>query len=225
MNAQPSLHSIQRSLLIAVGVVLAGPTGLVAQPWQTTRAPNPSWASVASSADGRKVVAAPGFISAYSIAAPLPIYISTGSGATWIQSRSPSNVWTSVASSADGTKLVAAAALDGTGTNLGTIYVSDDSGLKWRPTSAPSNTWWTSVASSADGNKLYAAGWNLQSWSFTEPFEGNFGAIYFSTNGGLTWTRTGAPTNFCWWSSLACSADGTRLLAGAGETTLGTTGL
>jgi hypothetical protein len=37
------------------------------------------------------------------------------------------------------------------------------------------------------------------------------GSIYTSTNGGVTWKQTSAPTNY--WTSVASSADGNRLTA------------
>lgn len=65
----------------------------------------------------------------------------------------------------------------------------------WGQTSAPTNNW-TCIACSADGSKLIA---------------GSEGAIYLSTNWGLTWASTAVPlTN---WISVASSADGTKLFA------------
>jgi hypothetical protein len=61
------------------------------------------------------------------------------------------------------------------------------------------------VASSADGRKLYAAEFDPTA---------NFGSIYASTNAGVTWNQTSAPSNS--WSAVACSADGTKLVAAAG---------
>jgi len=46
-------------------------------------------------------------------------------------------------------------------------------------------------------------------WSGTN-YAGD-GAIYCSADAGVTWTRTGAPSNA--WSSVASSADGTKLAA------------
>jgi hypothetical protein len=66
--------------------------------WTEASAPSNNWMSVASSADGTKLVVA---------ARNGPIYLSTDSGATWSNSGAPTNEWTSVASSADGNTLVA----------------------------------------------------------------------------------------------------------------------
>jgi hypothetical protein len=63
-----------------------------------TSAPDTNWISVASSADGTKLVAAVG---------GGQIYTSVDSGATWTAADAPSTNWQSVASSADGSKMVA----------------------------------------------------------------------------------------------------------------------
>ncbi len=76
----------------------------------------------------------------------------------------------------------------------------------WTRTSAPSNNW-VSVAVSADGIKLLAA-----AGSRAGPFWGSSpGPIYTSADSGATWTLTSAPTQS--WSSVACSADGTKAAA------------
>ncbi len=103
----------------------------------TPRDSNRQWRSMASSADGSKLVAA---------VDGEPIYISADSGATWAQRESHRN-WQSVASSADGSKLVAVRV-------GGQIYTSADSGVTW--TARESDRFWVSVASSADGSKLVA---------------------------------------------------------------------
>ena len=66
------------------------------QSWTLTSAPTNWWYSVASSADGTKLVA---------VGNP-SIYTSTNSGATWMLANAPANSYSSVASS-DGTKCVA----------------------------------------------------------------------------------------------------------------------
>ena len=71
-----------------------------AQTWTQTSAPSTNWQSIASSADGSKLVAS-GF------RVDGPIYTSTNSGATWTLTSAPSQSWNSVASSADGIQLVA----------------------------------------------------------------------------------------------------------------------
>src|SRR5439155_25629546 len=62
-----------------------------------------------------------------------------------------------------------------------------------------------SVASSAYGIKLVAAGFRMGSISFYAL------PIFTSADSGMTWTQTSAPSNY--WSSVASSADATKLVA------------
>ncbi len=66
--------------------------------------------------------------------------------------------------------------------------------------------YWQSIASSANGHVLVAAagGWTM------------LGPIYVSTDAGINWTLTSAPTNR--WVSVAASANGGLLVAAAGGT-------
>jgi hypothetical protein len=97
----------------------------VAQTWTQTSAPvGQDWYSVASSADGNKLVAVS--------VSPGRIYTSTNSGASWVSTSAPSLPWQGVASSADGVKLAASV-------NGGGIYTSTNSGMTWmQQTNAPS---------------------------------------------------------------------------------------
>src|SRR5438552_2980946 len=89
-----------------------------AQTWTPTGAPTQArtfiagratWPSVASSADGIKLVAA-GRGHGYNGDFPLPIFTSADSGVTWTQTSAPSNnIWSSAASSAAGTELASVA--------------------------------------------------------------------------------------------------------------------
>ncbi|MEI7807945.1 MAG: sialidase family protein [Verrucomicrobiota bacterium] len=150
--------------------------------------------SIASSADGAKLVVAVGLTPSFNFAWQRGfIYTSTDSGATWTQSGAPNKYWSSVASSADGTKLVAAAMDDSA--NAGWIYTSTNSGFTWTQTSAPTNSYWVSVASSADGSKLAAV--NFPAYTF---IGGNLvftalGLVYISTNSGATWVSNNVPNN------------------------------
>jgi photosystem II stability/assembly factor-like uncharacterized protein len=154
-----------------------------------TNAPNEYWNSVASSSDGTILAAAPlEDISGN----PLPIYISTNSGNTWMATTSTNNFWTGICLSADGRKLVALS-------NTGKIYTSTNSGAGWTSNSSPS-AYWSSVASSADGTKLIAVA--------------NPGAVYTSTNSGITWMPH---YFFIFGFGFACSsADGVKLAVVAG---------
>jgi photosystem II stability/assembly factor-like uncharacterized protein len=146
----------------------------------------PGWYSVASSADGTKLVAGPGNGA---------IYTSADSGVTWVSNNTPLREWNSVASSADGSHLIAAAFP--TSVLPGGVYTSEDYGTSWRSnTLAPYQ--WLGVASSADGRKLVAVP--------------KYGPIYTSIDAGYSWTSNSAPsTNF--WYAAASSADGNKLAA------------
>lgn len=159
--------------------------------WIVSSAPtNFPWFSIASSADGKKLVAA-GWGQNQSV----PIYTSTNFGATWISNNISSTSWYAVLSSADGVKLAAVI-------NNGGIYTSTNSGSTWTKTGAPNN-YWQSIASSADGSKLVAVGL-VQSQSVP---------IYTSTNFGATWTPIGTTPNLSLFAQpdIASSTDGTKL--------------
>jgi hypothetical protein len=134
------------------------------------------------------------------------IYTSTNSGANWIPSNPPTNGygWYSVASSADGAKL-AAMLVDALtpGGPYGWIYTSTNAGAVWTQTAR--TAWPSSLASSADGTVLVAA-------------KGEFGPgsgwILTSTDSGADWATSNVPLRA--WSSVAASADGTRLAATIG---------
>jgi hypothetical protein len=185
-----------------------------------------NWSSVASSADGTKLVAA---------VRGGQIYISSSSGSSWTAQGPNGLLWTSVASSADGTKLVAVASggqiytsTNGTlwtprvsgstvwtavassadGSRLvatasgGQIYISTDSGATWVPQTSPVTGQLTAAASSSDGSRL----------AVTTGGSGATGNIFVSSVSGATWMQpAGAPTVS--WSAIASSADGSQLAA------------
>ena len=163
-----------------------------AQTWTQTTASSNSWSSIACSADGSKLVAVGNSSS--------PIYISTNYGATWTPNSTTTNNWLHVASSADGTKLFAASGPSQT-------YLSTNGGSTWYNGYAVPGTGGqiSCIASSADGSKLF----------FTTEIAGG-GILYFSTNAGLPFRRMiSAPPL----TSVACSADGTKLFGGGIFTT------
>src|SRR5439155_7174268 len=94
---------------------------------------NREWRSVASSADGSKLVAMSGGAYSGNGADGGQIYTSTDSGVTWT-ARDSNRHWMSVASSADGNKLVAVE-------SGGLIYTSTDSGATWSPSTSPSSSY------------------------------------------------------------------------------------
>ena len=183
-------------ILLAVTAGLLTANSAPAQTWMLTSAPTNRWLSVASSADGTKLIAA---VNSYAFLtrAPGPIYISTNSGATWTQSAAPSNYWQSVASSADGANLFAVPYLV-----YNTIYISTNSGASWSSNYVSNVPAWWRITCSADGSKLAGIVFDSSNnfWIFT------------STNSGLTWIQTTAPeTN---WNCIASSADGSKIVAG-----------
>jgi photosystem II stability/assembly factor-like uncharacterized protein len=147
--------------------------------------PNGEVHSVASSADGTKVVVENDH--AYSST----FFTSTNSGTSWTQSTNASSSQCFVACSADGIKLVAVSL-------YGEIHTSNDSGITWTLATNAPNAEWVSVTSSADGTKLAAAAWH---------------GIYTSTNSGATWLSNNAPIRPEAWTAVASSADGTKLVA------------
>jgi hypothetical protein len=180
--------------------------------WNTDNSPSNYWAAVASSADGKQLVAVPCALATgldpFYGGGDGSIYTSSDAGMTWAPANAPGNTWTAVAASADGTRLVAASCTVYNGGD-GLIYVSTNSGASWAPSTAPYNDW-SALASSADGTKLVATGG--PSLVVAERYA-SAGHIFTSTNGGAMWTTTHAPINT--WSLVASSADGTRLVAAA----------
>jgi len=147
------------------------------------------WLSVASSADGAKLVAVD-----WEDSSGGRIFTSSDFGITWIPRNTGSNdFWNAVASSADGSKLVVTAERQ--------IYTSTDSGVTWiprTPRQPDGSPLWSSVASSADGSKLVATMYN--------------GRIYTSSDTGTNWT---ARESVRGWYSVASSSDGSKLVAAA----------
>jgi photosystem II stability/assembly factor-like uncharacterized protein len=183
---------------------------------------NEQWVAVASSADGSKLVAA-------SIGA---IYTSTNSGATWT-SRVGGTTWTSVASSADGTKMAAV-------NSSGQIYGSSDSGTTWSAASGAPSHAWQSVALPAAGfppllavasDGYVATTADMLTWT-TSFYSGvDWKCVASSSSGAFSVAvatvtsghiYTGAAATFTdvnnapagYWLSVACSVDGSRIVAG-----------
>jgi len=166
--------------------------------WAAVNTPSNLWASVASSADGSVLVAL-----AQQWQDGL-IYRSTNSGADWIPTSAPGTPnlqWNSVACSADGHEVVATTAASG-------IYRSLDWGATWSVTSAPDTNYWRSIACSADGTKMVAASENY----VVPPYYSVSGGIYVSSDSGATWTEASGTGGQNWYS-VACSADGTKMMA------------
>jgi hypothetical protein len=161
---------------------------------------NGYWTSVASSADGTKLLAAAGYLDSAHVCG---IFLSTNSGASWISNSFPTLDWGSVAMSADGGTVVAAAIFDSSGNPNASVFCSTNSGVNWASNNLAAvtgakGTVAVSVAMSADGRKIFVSG-----------------AACYSTNSGTSWIQmTNAPSASVWIpvQTIAASADGNRLI-------------
>lgn len=203
--------------------------------WRSNNVPQLTWYSIASSANGDKLAAAAVTLATVG-ATPGGIYTSTNGGAAWQLSASGS--YSGIVSSRDGNQLIAtydqyhicvssnggttwakistpgfglgrlACSADGTkvfaADLVNNIYRSADSGNTWNVTSAPMTNYWSGLAASADGSKLTAVALYDNNNSNTY--------IFSSSNSGTSWLAAGAPRQR--WSTVACSDDGTKLVAG-----------
>ena len=95
-----------------------------------------------------------------------------------------------------------AAAYGDTNKNPGPVYVSTNSGISWKPTTAP-HLAYGAVACSADGSHITAASLNTD-----QTISPN--AVCTSTNSGATWTQDQTLMDS---GSIASSADGTKRVA------------
>jgi hypothetical protein len=149
------------------------------------------------------------------------IWTSTDGGVSWID-RAPSGLphiqqWMSVASVATGANLVAVVngfydrPDDNPAAFSGDVWTSTDSGATWTDQTALSPAHggaWNSVASDASGTNLVAV---TQGLGVFGP-----GAIWTSTDAGLTWTNSTAGDAAMGnqsWSSVASDATGKKLVA------------
>ncbi len=194
------------------GAVIPGATW-VARETNSSRA----YAGVASSLDGRRLVAA---------VTSGQLYISADFGTNWL-ARDSARAWTSVACSADGSVMAATV-------NNGNLYVSTDSGTSW--VARDSSRAWKDLVCSADGQKmaavtlggqLYTSGDRGTNWvardasrnwtSIAMSADGarlvaavNPGQLYTSINSGATWTARESSRA---WSAVASSDNGANLVA------------
>jgi len=179
-----------------------------------------AYSAVATSLDGKVVVAA---VSGGSL------YTSQDYGVTWT-SRDSSRSWAELACSADGSTMAATVF-------NGLVYVSTNYGTNWTATGGPSGAW-VGLSISADGNTLAAVvqngplylstnrggTWTSQSGAGTRNWSSvamsadgskliaavNPGYLYTSTDRGGTWKQGALSAS---WSSVASSADGVTLVA------------
>jgi hypothetical protein len=171
----------------------------VGQNWTANNVPIGAWRSIASSADGVKLVAVDG--GAYNSSRG-PILTSTNSGITWFSNNVPSLAWNSVAISADGNRMVAIAQTGSDFNYRGLVFQSTNCGSAWTFLSNAPSTYF--IASSADGTMLAAVYRDIVN---------NSRSIYTTTNSGNTWMENNVPNvSFI---QVASSADGTKLYATA----------
>ncbi len=178
------------------------------QTWSPTTISGSGWFSVACSANGNIIYAAPNGGS---------IQESVNGGLTWTSGTSAN--WTAVACSADGSKYIAGAT---------------SGGLVSSTVSTPASGHWTAVACSGDGNNFAAAlGSTIYTWtnggsgwvfsgvpgscsalvaasSGLKLAAAYNGGVATSTNFGASWTTTTGGAFSC----LAGSSDCNRLVAG-----------
>ncbi len=170
----------------------------------TDRNPGDGWVSFAESANGG-ILALVGAMHYFSF--------STNSGTTWSEEVGLprySDVWSILACSADGERLAIVDNISTIPTSSDVLFISHSGGTNIAAgggglfaTNEPFG-YCNAIACSADGTKVSALFEN-------PPSAACAGAIYSSLDWGVTWTSNCAPvTN---WTSLACSADGTRQVA------------
>ncbi|MCY7369780.1 MAG: glycoside hydrolase [Polaromonas sp.] len=96
--------------------------------------------------------------------------------------------------------------------NTSSLANTPVTGQTWAISDQTPRNWWA-VASSADGLKLVAATNGAISSSGQSLPAGSDGRLYTSADAGVTWTARALPASNPAWSSVASSADGTRLAA------------
>lgn len=154
------------------------------------------------------------------------IYFSTNNGSSWLAISGSAANWTGIACNASGSQFIAS--------ENGYLGYWNNNAL----TAVASSKNWSAVASSSDGTHLAAAvsGGQIYTWSSSvgtwNPYGNSAawsalfmsangsnlvgairgGGIQISTNFGVNWTASGAPTAN--WSCLSGSSDGSELVAG-----------
>ena len=212
--------------------------------WTATATLELNWACAASSADGSKVVVAVNGDGIFTDAATT----------SWGRCGAPrTNFWQSIATSADGIKLLASAGYNYITLENGPVYLSTDAGTNWAPVPALNTNGTLAVASSPDAARLVAAGQYVEistnsgaTWWPTGLPSGHWtsaavssngstlavvsggslvaGQIRVSTNSGATWAAGGGAPTAGGWSSVACSWDGTKMVAAQYFSSFGTYG-
>jgi photosystem II stability/assembly factor-like uncharacterized protein len=121
------------------------------------------------------------------------IYTSTNLGANWLQTTAPTQRWGPISCSADANVLATTA-------EYGLFFRSTNSGVTWEQRGVPS-PYFGPIAMSADASRMVGVG---------------YGSTFTSTNQGMTWLPA-SPLYDYDLTSIACSADGQKLVLGSGN--------
>jgi hypothetical protein len=172
----------------------------ISQTWQLTGLGTNDWLCIASSANGKTLIAGQwvGLLG-----------VSTDGGVTWTTNVMTNGYWNSVASSADGTKLLAASA-NVDSTHVCGVFLSTNSGASWVSNDLPAY-YWGCVAMSADGTTMAAIAPMISGSDLSSVC-----AVFCSTNSGLNWVSNdidfvSAPYSPPSAFNLAMSADGRKI--------------
>jgi hypothetical protein len=174
-----------------IGSLFAAGEFAHAQTWtQTSANTNYLWGGIASSADGKKLLAT-------DEGSEEGVFVSTNSGATWAFSYPLTFASRSVCT-ADGKKMAVVS-----WSFVMSIYTTTNSGGTWTQAGVPSMGSWNNnlrgMIASADGSKLFV---------FYTDGTTNSG-VYCSTDWGADWSMIAALNEP--WSLVTCTADGTKL--------------
>lgn len=157
---------------------------------ESTSAPssNVAWNAIASSSSGQILIA----INNEAVSASDGIYYSHDFGYSWSGSVAAlTRQWIAVACDSSGMNVLAAV-------NNGDLYLSTDGGIGWATTGTSyfnNQEGWNAVASDSTGQYLYAAA----------------SGIYYSNNGGTTWSTSNADNAD--WISMTCDSTGQYVAA------------
>lgn len=138
--------------------------------WSAADSSNGLWTSMATSSDGKNVIA---------VTNDGYMYQSSNNGVSWTQTNTVpagSYSWEAVASDSSGDHL---AVVSGNNGASGSMYLSSNAGESWTLSSAAQNEAWTDVAYSYTGQYLLATSSGTTG--------GAGGTVYVSNNYGDTW--------------------------------------
>ena len=133
------------------------------------------------------------------------LYLSTNYGVTWNETKPAGDVdayWFGASMDDDGSNIIIGGEVGAEFTPG--VYISTNSGTSWTLNAAAGakNMDVAYTCSDADGSVYLASTWGPEN------------KLYLSTNGGTAWSEiTPAPAGTGGWYGLACSADGSRMIA------------